>query len=187
MRRQRARLVGMISWGLYFGYKRFGLKREQFTFLDVAVRAKPIHSVQDLVLVSLTVHLENKRDTRITARRSRNNDNLSDEPLDICRHVRGRLAAVAAMRRDHLDAISSQFVVPRIAVVSAIANQVFWLGFDHVEVETELRRSRENARLEGMSRRNENAIDTRSRIQTNHCISIDANGNSNGSSDGLNP
>ena len=42
------------------------------------------------------------------------------------------------MRRDHLDAISAQFVVQRIAVVSAIANQVLWLGFDHVEVEAEL-------------------------------------------------
>src|SRR6266705_2750386 len=42
------------------------------------------------------------------------------------------------MWRDHLDAISAQFVVQRIAVVSAITNQVLRLGFDHVEVEAEL-------------------------------------------------
>ena len=35
------------------------------------------------------------------------------------------------MRRDHLDAVPSQLCIQRIAVVGAIADQVFGLGFDH--------------------------------------------------------
>jgi cytoskeletal protein CcmA (bactofilin family) len=49
----------------------------------------------------------------------------------------------------------------------------------------------ENARFEGMSRRNENTIDTPSRVQTNRsspkAASIDGNPKGNGSSDSLNP
>jgi hypothetical protein len=48
----------------------------------------------------------------------------------------GRLASVALMRRDHLDAVFSQVRIQRIAVIGAIADQVFRLGFDHVEIET---------------------------------------------------
>jgi hypothetical protein len=40
------------------------------------------------------------------------------------------------MRRDHLDAVLPQLRIQRIAVVGAIADQVFGLGFNHVEVET---------------------------------------------------
>jgi len=49
----------------------------------------------------------------------------------------------------------------------------------------------ENARFEGMSRRNENTIDTPSRVQTNRsqpqAVLIDGNPKGNGSSDSLNP
>src|SRR5262249_27016337 len=48
----------------------------------------------------------------------------------------GRLASVAPMRRDHLDAVLSQLRIQRIAVIGTIADQVFRLGLDHVEVET---------------------------------------------------
>jgi cytoskeletal protein CcmA (bactofilin family) len=48
----------------------------------------------------------------------------------------------------------------------------------------------ENARFEGMSRRQENVIDTPSRVQANRSqlqdVSIDSNGKDNGSSDSLN-
>ena len=37
------------------------------------------------------------------------------------------------MRRDHLDAVVSQLLIQRIAVIGAIADQVVRLGFDHVE------------------------------------------------------
>src|SRR5262249_48705109 len=50
--------------------------------------------------------------------------------------LRGRFASVAPMRRDDLDAVLSQLRIQRIAVICAIADQVFRLGFDHVEVET---------------------------------------------------
>src|SRR6266568_6689577 len=48
------------------------------------------------------------------------------------------LAPVGAMRRDHLDAVLAQLLIQWIAVVSAIADQVLRLGFDHVKVEAQL-------------------------------------------------
>jgi cytoskeletal protein CcmA (bactofilin family) len=49
----------------------------------------------------------------------------------------------------------------------------------------------ENARFEGMSRRQENVIDTPLRVQTNRpqpqTVSIDGNRKGNGAPDGLNP
>jgi cytoskeletal protein CcmA (bactofilin family) len=49
----------------------------------------------------------------------------------------------------------------------------------------------ENARFEGMSRRQENVVDTPSPVQANRpqvqAVSIDGNGKGNGSSDSLNP
>src|ERR1700746_4130291 len=41
-------------------------------------------------------------------------------------------------RRDHLDAVSAQLFVERIAVIGAISNQIRWLGLDHVEVGAQL-------------------------------------------------
>src|SRR6478672_5793614 len=52
--------------------------------------------------------------------------------------LRGRLASVATMRRDHLDAVLAQLLIEWIAVVVAIADQIFRLGLDHVEVEAQL-------------------------------------------------
>src|SRR5437762_4516850 len=42
------------------------------------------------------------------------------------------------MRRDHLDAVLAQLLIEWIAVVGAIADQIFRLGLDHVEVEAQL-------------------------------------------------
>src|SRR6516164_5646611 len=52
--------------------------------------------------------------------------------------LRGRPASVAAMRRDHLDAVLAQLLIEWIAVVGAIADQILGLGLDHVEVEAQL-------------------------------------------------
>ena len=79
--------LGAVVWGIYSALRSFDLKRERFTFLKLNINAKPICSVQDLVLVNLTVHLENKGNTRITARQARTNGYLNSEPLDICRHA----------------------------------------------------------------------------------------------------
>ena len=57
---------------------------------------------------------------------------VSTEPAAI---LRGWLDSVRAVRGDHLDALSAQFVVERIAVIGAIADEVLRLGLDHVEVE----------------------------------------------------
>jgi cytoskeletal protein CcmA (bactofilin family) len=45
----------------------------------------------------------------------------------------------------------------------------------------------ENARFEGISRRQENTIDTPSRVPLPQAVAIDANGKGNGASDSLNP
>src|SRR6516165_10350743 len=50
----------------------------------------------------------------------------------------GGFAAIGAVWRDQLDPVSSQFIVERVAVVGAITDQIFWLGFNHVEVEAQL-------------------------------------------------
>src|ERR1700760_2639893 len=60
---------------------------------------------------------------------------ISPQPASI---LGGRPATVGSMRCDHLDAVSTQLLIQRIAVVGAISNQVFGLGFDHVEIEAQL-------------------------------------------------
>ena len=52
--------------------------------------------------------------------------------------LRWRPGSVGTVWRDHLDAIASQIFVQWIAVVSAITDQILWLGFDHVEIKAEL-------------------------------------------------
>ena len=49
-----------------------------------------------------------------------------------------RLAAIGAVWRDLLDAVSAQLLVQGIAVVGAVTDPILWLGFDHVEVEAQL-------------------------------------------------
>ena len=49
-----------------------------------------------------------------------------------------RLAAIGAVWRDHLDAVSAQLLVLGIAVAGAVTDPILWLGFDHVEVEAQL-------------------------------------------------
>src|SRR6476620_2286271 len=60
---------------------------------------------------------------------------VSPQPASI---LGGRPAAIGSVRRDHLDAVSAQFHIQRIAVVGAISDQIFGLGFDHVEIEAQL-------------------------------------------------
>jgi len=60
-------LVTLAS-GLYFAFRRFGLKREKSTFLDLRVDAKVVDTIGELLLVSITIQLKNKGQTRIDAR-----------------------------------------------------------------------------------------------------------------------
>jgi hypothetical protein len=77
-----------LASGLYFAIRRFGLKRERFTFLRVAVEVRSIYDAGDLVLVAITVHMENKGDTRINARRERGKDGyLYNAGPDTCLHA----------------------------------------------------------------------------------------------------
>src|SRR5262245_12900896 len=52
--------------------------------------------------------------------------------------LRRRFRSIRAVWRDHLDAILTQRVVERVTVVSTVADEIFRLGFDHVEVEAQL-------------------------------------------------
>jgi hypothetical protein len=45
--------------------------------------------------------------------------------------LRGGLAAIGSVRRDHLDATLTQLLIQRTVVVRAISDQIFGLGFDH--------------------------------------------------------
>jgi hypothetical protein len=63
-----------LASGLFFAIYRFGLTRERFTLLRLTVDAKSVYDAGDLVLVAITIHLENKGDTRIDARRERGAD-----------------------------------------------------------------------------------------------------------------
>jgi len=42
--------------------------------------------------------------------------------------LRSRLAAIASVRSDHLDAVLTQLLIQRFAVVGAISNQIFGLA-----------------------------------------------------------
>ena len=60
---------------------------------------------------------------------------VSPQPASI---LGGRPATIGSVRCDHLDAVSTQLLIQRIAVVGAISNQIFGLGFDHVEIGAQL-------------------------------------------------
>ncbi len=94
-------MFATFAWGLYYGIASFGLKRERSTFLGLTLAAKPICILRDLVLVSITVHVENKGNGRIDARRSSTSDGyLYNDGLDICRHAGTlKLRSVSAQKK----------------------------------------------------------------------------------------
>ena len=48
------------------------------------------------------------------------------------------LHAILSVRRDHLDTLLPQLLIQLVAVVGAVADQIFRLRLDHVELETQL-------------------------------------------------
>ncbi len=81
-----------LSWGTIYAIRSFGLKREKFSFLTLNLAATVIKQVGDLLLVSVIVHLENKGQTRISARRYENievegGDFLYDDDWDKCKYA----------------------------------------------------------------------------------------------------
>lgn len=77
-----------LALGLYFGVRRFGLKRERFGFLRLTVETRVVSDVGHLVLVEIVVRLENRGDTRISARRgATENGYLYKIAPDLCRHA----------------------------------------------------------------------------------------------------
>lgn len=77
-----------LASGLYFAIRRFGLTRERYTFLDLTVSAATAHKTKKLSLVVITVHIDNKGNTRISARRVREEDGfLYNVGPDSCLHA----------------------------------------------------------------------------------------------------
>lgn len=74
--------------GLCYAIRRFGLNRELFTFLRISVEARSVYDAGNVVLVAITVHLENKGDTRVNARREKRKDGyLYNDDDDTCLHA----------------------------------------------------------------------------------------------------
>jgi len=77
-----------MAGGILLAVHRFGLSRERFTFLRLSADAKSVYDVGGLVLVAITVHLENKGDTRINARREPGQDEyLYNKGPDVLLHA----------------------------------------------------------------------------------------------------
>jgi hypothetical protein len=77
-----------LALGLYFAIRRFGLKRERFSFLNLTIDTKTIQDVGEVKLVSIVVTLENKGETRVNARRERGTDGfLYNDGWDQCMHA----------------------------------------------------------------------------------------------------
>jgi hypothetical protein len=80
-----------LASGLYFAFVRFGLKRERATFLRISIDTMIVSNAKPAALVQLSVHLENKGDTRINARRLEDLDApakfLYDDTWDQCEHA----------------------------------------------------------------------------------------------------
>jgi len=77
-----------LATGLYYAIRRFGLKRERFSFLNLTVDAKVMHDLGEVKLVSIVISLENKGETRINARRKRGSKEfLYDDGWDRCMHA----------------------------------------------------------------------------------------------------
>ncbi len=77
-----------LAVGIYFAIRRFGLKRERFAFATLSIGTESILEGEDLVLVVINVHLENRGDTRINARRrSGRDDCIYSEGPDKCLHA----------------------------------------------------------------------------------------------------
>lgn len=82
--------------------RRFGLQRETATFLRVTVSAEDLVVSRDLVLVALTVRLDNLGQTKIDARRTPRDANgfLYDDGWDRLRHA-GTLQVRSIPKADH--------------------------------------------------------------------------------------
>jgi hypothetical protein len=77
-----------LATGLYYAIRRFGLKRERFSFLNLTVDAKVLNDLDEVKLVSIVISLENKGETRINTRRKKgSNEFLYDDGWDRCMHA----------------------------------------------------------------------------------------------------
>jgi hypothetical protein len=65
-----AATVLTLLYGLYTAYRKFGWSREDRTFLRIELDARVIRKAAALVLVAVTIRLENKGQTRLSARKT---------------------------------------------------------------------------------------------------------------------
>lgn len=101
------------GWAL----NRYYEEREHFTFLRMAVDARSIYDRADLVPVAITVHLENKGDTRIDARRERGEDGYVYNVVpDTCLHA-GTLK-IRTVPQEKEPILFNWYSLPALRVIS---------------------------------------------------------------------
>ena len=93
-----------LASSLYLVFYRFGLKREKYTFLDLRVDTKVVDTIRELLVVSITIQLENKGQTRIDARTQKNFNQfvnfLYSDSGDQCEHAGTlKIRAVPSLRQ----------------------------------------------------------------------------------------
>ena len=72
------------AWAIYV----FSIRRFRFTFLNISLHATQICTIRQLILVQLSVRLENKGNSRIDARELKTKENyLYNDGFDACRHA----------------------------------------------------------------------------------------------------
>jgi len=57
-----------MIFGIFWGIRIFGIKREKFAFLNLTINANILKQANNLLLISIIIHLENRGQTRISAR-----------------------------------------------------------------------------------------------------------------------
>src|SRR5262249_46925652 len=79
--------VAALAWAVW----RLGINRGRFTFLDLDLSASVLHATEKLLLVSVTVRLQNRGQTKIQARTRQqlagDKTFVHAEQADACKHA----------------------------------------------------------------------------------------------------
>jgi len=109
--------ITTLGYGLYTAIRKFGWMREECTFLRIELDAKVIRRVGGLLLVAVTIRLENKGQTRLSARKAA--DLPYDDEFDVC-DFPGTLKARPFPEQDRIKAFDWYSLQPMPGVDSAL-------------------------------------------------------------------
>ena len=116
-------LVTLI-FAFAIGYWRFVWKRERFTFVRMIVKAKTVREINGLILIAITVRLENKGDTRVRARTRRDSDGyLYNKAPDSCRHA-GTLKIRPIPHEEKNPLLFDWYSLPQLEINSRLVPEV---------------------------------------------------------------